>query len=146
MTRRKKFGFALVAVCVLATGAFLHFRSPEKPIRINGNLAPEDLAAVQSIVRRELWRSTFRNLSFTTFRNLPGVIKTSLSLRIESIDVLSDDAWQRKLASVEVVSGKSSRNAVCTFVCAKSSNQWAVVSRIGPPRYIDSDRIQKIIP
>ncbi|EEF61652.1 hypothetical protein [Pedosphaera parvula] len=146
MTKRKKLVLASLVVLLLATSAFLYFRTTDKPIRINGNLAPEDLAAVQSIVRREIWRSNFRNLSFKPFRNLPGAIKTSLSLRIDSIDVLSDDAWQRKLAEVQVVSGKSSRNAVCTFVCAKSSNQWDVVSRIGPPRYIDSDRIQKLTP
>jgi hypothetical protein len=146
MTKRKKLVFALLALLVLGTGAFLYFRSPEKPIRINGNLAPEELAAVKSIVQREMWRNTFPNWSFKTFRNLPGGIKTTLSLHIESIDILSDDGWRHKMASVQMVSGKSSRDAAGSYICAKSSNQWVVVARIGPTRYIDSKPSLKITP
>ncbi|EEF61653.1 hypothetical protein [Pedosphaera parvula] len=140
MTKRKKLGFALIAILIMATSAFLYLHAPDKPIRINGNLAPEDLADVQSIVRREIWRGTFPDWSFKTFRNLPGAIKTRLNRRVVSIDVfygedwppqptlVSGDSWLIQNALVNV-SGKTYDGALYTYSCTRISNQWAIVSR-----------------
>ncbi|EEF61655.1 hypothetical protein [Pedosphaera parvula] len=141
MTKRKKFSFILIAVLVFATGAFLYFRATERPIKINGKLSPEDVAAIKSVVNREIWRSAFPDFSFKTFKNLPGAIKTSWSLRIVSIDSLNgltDPGWLAKTASANVIFGKSERGGIYTYACTKSSNQWVFVMRVGPKREIDS--------
>jgi hypothetical protein len=136
MTKRKKFGFASLAVLLLATGTFLYFRAMEKPIEVHGQLSPEDLDAIKSAMRHEIWRDTLSNLSFKSLGPLSSALKTSLSLHIDSIyffEPSADPVYGRGTASVRLRFKKSGYGG--SYVYAKSTNGWVCVKMVMGDQY-----------
>jgi hypothetical protein len=124
MNKRKITAGLLILVLMAAGGVALLSVGPR--IKVVGTLAPADLAAIRSAIRRQIWSGTMPDFSWRSLKGFPGTVAAKCAVQIVSVEARSD-------GSVLVVcrdADRAVKHASTSYELKKGAISWRVTQTI----------------
>jgi hypothetical protein len=114
---RKK--IALVLVLILAVvGVCWVLASRRAPMVVVGNLSQKDVAEITRAVRHQMWRNTFKRVSWKMLKELPGNVLRNATCHISGV-------YGEGSSAVVLVANSKSRPPTM-FEAQKGEKGWMV--------------------
>ena len=127
---KKKWGIPVVMILlgVSAAVAWMFVR-PKDTVVIKGYLPPQDVAAIKSLVKKDMARRLLPDYSWASFKSLVPDIRAYFRYNILEIN-----SWETSDTRVEVGDGATAASSkhVCEYLLRKDAKGWSVVVILSP--------------